>query len=117
MMNPLRSEPIHLSISNNWQKQIGSLGREIVVGNPIAGEESIKSIADEAEKQIQQLIYEFVYDLGSSAIDYEIGDQISYYYDILSRDNKFMKVVKKYMKIDSKALKEATENLQIKIRQ
>ncbi len=44
---------------------------------------------------MQQLIFDFVYDLESSAKDPEKGNQISYYFFILSRDNKFIKVVEK----------------------
>jgi hypothetical protein len=49
-------------------------------------------IVDDAEKQIEQQIYEFVYRLASSAP--EVSKEFSYYYDILSRDHKFESVVK-----------------------
>ena len=53
--------------------------------------DSVKPIVDEAESQMQQLIYELVYDLESSLKDPES----SYYYDLLSRDQKFKRVVQK----------------------
>ncbi|MGB6533245.1 MAG: hypothetical protein WBF33_34575 [Candidatus Nitrosopolaris sp.] len=49
-------------------------------------------IVDDAEKQIEQQIYEFVNRLASSAP--EVTKEFSYYYDILSRDHKFERVVK-----------------------
>jgi len=68
-------------------------GREMLVGNWIPREEPIKHIVKDAEKQIEQLIYEFVYDLASSATDPERGKEFLYYYEILSRDRKFMRMV------------------------
>ncbi|MFY9795681.1 MAG: hypothetical protein WAJ93_08330 [Candidatus Nitrosopolaris sp.] len=49
-------------------------------------------IVDDAEKQIEQQIYEFVNRLASSAP--EVTKEFSYYYDILSRDHRFERVVK-----------------------
>jgi hypothetical protein len=51
----------------------------------------LKHIIDEAESQIQQLVYELVYDLELTRKDPES----SYYYDLLSRDQKFRKVMQK----------------------
>jgi NAD(P)-dependent dehydrogenase (short-subunit alcohol dehydrogenase family) len=50
-------------------------------------------IVNDAEKQIEQLIYEFVYDLASSATNSERGREFLYYCEILSRDHKFMRMV------------------------
>ena len=46
---------------------VHQLGQEMAVTRRTPCEESIKDIADDAEDQIEQLIYEFVYDLASSA--------------------------------------------------
>lgn len=68
-------------------------GQELVVGNRIPHEESIKQIVNDAEKQIEQLIYEFVYNLASSATDPDISKVFLYYCKILSGDRKFMRMV------------------------
>jgi hypothetical protein len=75
------------------QYDVHQQGREMVIGNRLPNEESIKHIVNDAEEQIEQLIYEFVYDLASSATDSEIGKEFLYYCEILSRDHKFMRVV------------------------
>jgi hypothetical protein len=54
-------------------------------------EESMKDIVDDAEKLIEQIIYEFVYRLVSSAT--ESSKEFSYYREIVSKDEKFMEVV------------------------
>ena len=72
---------------------VNQLGQEMVVSKRIPSEESIKDIVNDAEKQIEQLIYEFVYHLASSAT--EASKEFSYYCEILSKDVKFMSVVEK----------------------
>lgn len=52
-------------------------------------DESIKNIVNDAEKQIEELIYEFVYDLVESSAT-EAREEFSYYCEILSQDYKFM---------------------------
>ena len=71
------------------QYDVDQLGQEMMVLRPIRSEEPIIQIVNDAEKQIEQLIYEFVYDLASLPKDPEF----SYYCEILSKDDKFMKVV------------------------
>ena len=66
----------------------------MVVGKRIPTEESIKDIINDAKKQIEQLIYGFVYELASlAAKDPEEAKEISYYITILSEDNKFISAV------------------------
>jgi hypothetical protein len=77
----------------------------MIVGRPIRSEEPIEQIVNDAEKKIEQLIYEFVYQLASPAP--EVSKEFSYYCEILSKDDRFMKVYWRYMKIDTKASKEA----------
>ena len=90
-----RNKVVVMSTAGNDQYKeleydVHQLGREMVVGNRIPREESIKHIFNGAEKQIEQLLYEFVYDLASSATDSERGKEFLYYCEILSRDHKFM---------------------------
>jgi hypothetical protein len=60
------------------QYDVRQLGRERLVGNRVPREESIKHVVNDAEKQIEQLIYEFVYDLASSSKDSKIVKKFSY---------------------------------------
>jgi len=73
---------------------------QIVVSNKIPDEDYLRSIVDEAEKQIRQLIYKFVSEIASSPMDSET----SYCYNVLSRDKKFMKVVKEIYEKQHKSL-------------
>jgi hypothetical protein len=66
------------------------INNEMVVVNKIPQEDYLRPLIEEAERQIQQLIYKFVSDLASSPMDSES----SYRYNVLSRDEKFMKVAK-----------------------
>ena len=70
---------------------IGQLNQEIVVSKRIPSEESMKDIVNDAKKRLEQLIYEFVYSLASSAP--ETRKEFSYYCEILSKDDGFVKVV------------------------
>jgi uncharacterized protein YjfI (DUF2170 family) len=96
-LDKARNKVVVMSTANGQYKElqydVRQLGRELVVGNRIPHEESIKQIINDAEKQIEQLIYEFVYDLASSATDPERGNEFLYYCEILSRDLKFMRMV------------------------
>jgi hypothetical protein len=65
--------------------------QEMVVSRSVRGEESMQGIVNDAEKRIEQLIYEFVCRLASSTT--QVSRQASYYREILSKDEKFMKVV------------------------
>lgn len=111
-----------MSIADNGQYKelqydVHQLGREMVVGNRLPSEESIKHIVNDAEKQIEQLIYEFVYDLASSATDSERGKEFLYYCEILSRDHKFMRAVKEIYETKHKVLNVGTnylENIMLK---
>jgi hypothetical protein len=71
------------------------MGSDIVVVEPMIYEE-IKSdgVIDKAKKEIEQLIYEFVYSLGASVADPERNGEYSYYKRILSQDKKFMRAVR-----------------------
>jgi hypothetical protein len=64
---------------------------------------------DDAENQIEQLIYEFVYRLASSPP--EVSKEFSYYYDILSRDHKFERVVKEIYENRHKGFERGCEKL------
>lgn len=99
-LDKARNKVIVMSTAGNGQYKeleydVHQQGREMVVGNRLPSEESIKHIVNDAEKQIEQLIYEFVYDLASSATNSERGNEFLYYFEILSRDHKFMRVVEK----------------------
>jgi hypothetical protein len=63
----------------------------MVVSTGKCSEESMQNIVNNAEKQMEQLIYEFVYRLASSPTG--ANNEFSYYREILSKDEKFMKVV------------------------
>jgi hypothetical protein len=67
------------------------LGKETMVQRRTHIEESLKRILNNAEKQIEQLIYEFVCDLVSSVT--EATNELSYYFENLSKDGKFMRAV------------------------
>jgi hypothetical protein len=69
------------------------LGSDILVGMHLPDEEILGDIIFDAKKQIQQIIYEFVYDLSLSASNPERAKEFSYYYEILSQDQKFMATV------------------------
>jgi hypothetical protein len=69
---------------------IQHINNEMVVVNKIPQEDYLRPLVEEAEKQIQQLIYKFVSDLASSPMDSES----SYCYNVLSGDKKFMKAVR-----------------------
>jgi hypothetical protein len=69
---------------------VHKIGKELVVSRRMRGEESMQDIVNEAEERIEQLIHKFVYHLPS-----ETHKEFSYYREILSKDGKFMTMVKK----------------------
>ena len=69
------------------------LGSDILVGMHLPDEEIFGDIIFDAKKQIQQIFYEFVYDFSLSASNPERAKEFSYYYEILSQDQKFMATV------------------------
>ncbi len=73
---------------------VSKLGIDILVGMNTPDEKLLEEIVGNTKKQIQQLIYQFVYDLSASVSDSEKSQEFSYYCKILSQDKKFMTVVK-----------------------
>lgn len=73
------------------QYDIRQHGKDTIVTDPVRSEEPIEKLLYDAKKQIEGLIYEFVYDLPSSGP--ETSKEFLYYCEILSRDDRFMKVV------------------------
>jgi hypothetical protein len=69
------------------------LGSDIQVGMRLPNEELLEDIVSDV-KQIQQIIYEFVYDLSLSISDPEKSQEFLFYRKILSQDKKFMAAVK-----------------------
>jgi hypothetical protein len=88
-----RKKVIAMGSVNSQYKEleydISQIGSDIVVSKPIPYE----GIVNDAKKQIDQLIYEFICDLASAA-NSERSKEISYYSKILSEDKKFMSIVK-----------------------
>jgi hypothetical protein len=81
----------------------------MIVGRPIRSEEPIEQIVNDAEKKIEQLIYEFVYQLASPAP--EVSKEFSYYCEILSKDDKFMKAVEEIYESRHKGFERGYDNL------
>ena len=71
--------------------EVRQVDQEMVVSRRMRREESMQDIVDDAEKRIEQLIYKFVYSLASPAT--EASREVSYCREILSQDEKFMRVV------------------------
>jgi hypothetical protein len=69
------------------------LGSDILVSVRLPNEKLLEDIVGDVNKQMQQIIYEFVYDLSSSASNPEKSQEFSYYCKILSQDKKFMDAV------------------------
>jgi hypothetical protein len=83
----VRGEPKKIEYSTS------KVGPDILVGMPTPYEKLLEDIADDTKKRIQQLIYDFIYDLSSSVSDSEKTQEFSYYSKILSQDKKFMAAV------------------------
>jgi hypothetical protein len=75
-----------------FEYDVLQLGLGTVVVRHTRSEVSMKDIV-KYEKRLEQLIYEFVYSLASPAP--ETSKEFSYYCEIQSKDDRFMKVVKK----------------------
>ena len=73
------------------------LGSDIQVGMRLPDEKLLEDIVSDI-KQIQQIIYEFVYDLSLSVSDPEKRQEFLFYRKILSQDKKFMAAVKEIYK-------------------
>ena len=69
------------------------LGSDILVTMPLPNEKLLEDIVGDIKKQMQQIIYEFVYDLSSSTSNPEQIQEFSYYCKILSQGKKFMAAV------------------------
>lgn len=83
--------------------------QEMVVMRHMRREESMQDIVNDAEKRIEQIIYDFVYRLASSAP--EANKELSYYSEFLSQDEKFMKVVGEIYKNRHKGFEEGYKKL------
>lgn len=69
------------------------LGQEMMVLRPIPSNAPTERVLNDAKKRIEQLVYENVLFAASSAA--ETSKEFSYYCEILSKDDRFMKVVEK----------------------
>ena len=58
----------------------------------------MEDIVGDVKKQMQQIIYEFVYDLSSSISDPEKSQEVLFYRKILSQDKRFMTAVEEISK-------------------
>ena len=76
--------------------EVRDVDQETVVSRRMRREESMQDIVNDAEKRIEQIIYEFVYNLEVSGT--EASREVSYCREILSQDEKFMKVVEEIYK-------------------
>jgi len=74
-----------------FEYDVRLLGQEMVVSKGIPSEESMKDIVNDGKKRLEQLIYEFVYSFTSPAP--ETRKEFSYYCEILSKDDRFVKVM------------------------
>lgn len=88
---------------------VRQLGEEMLVSRPISSEESMKDIVNDAKKKLEQIIYEFVYHLVSPTP--ETNKEFSYYCEILSQDDKFMKVVEEIYEDRHKGFERGYEKL------
>jgi hypothetical protein len=67
------------------------MGSNILVSMHAPDEELLMDIIQDAQKQMRQIIYEFVYDLSLLAVsDQERAKELFYYCKILSQDKKFL---------------------------
>jgi hypothetical protein len=72
-------------------------------------EKSMQDIVNDAKKRTEQLIYDFVHPLASSAT--EESKEVSYSREILSLDEKFMKIAEEVFKNRHKAFEEGYKKL------
>jgi hypothetical protein len=73
------------------------LGSDIQVGMRLPDEKLLDDIVNDV-KQMQQIIYEFVYDLSLFVSDPEKNEEFLFYRKILSQDKKFMAAVEEIYK-------------------
>ena len=73
-------------------------GSDILVVMDVSNEKLLEDIVGDVKKQMQQIIYEFVYDLSSSISDPEKSQEFLFYREILSQDKKFMFAVEEIYK-------------------
>jgi hypothetical protein len=83
---------------NEVEYSTAKMGLDILVGMHQPHEELLANILCDTKKQMQQIIYEFVYDLSLSASDPEKTKEFLYYCKILSQDKKFMVAVENIYK-------------------
>jgi hypothetical protein len=74
-----------------------------------ASEEPIEQIVNDAKALMEQLIYGFVYQMGSLAMGR--NEEFSYYTKILSQDDRFMNAVQKIYENRHKAFEKGYDNL------
>lgn len=75
------------------------MGSEIIAVNSTTREESLKSsLINTAVNRLEQIIYQFVYELGLSTSDFNLKEKVSYSVKILSDDSKFMSVLERLYK-------------------
>jgi hypothetical protein len=84
------------------------LGSDILVAKDLSDEELLVDIITDAKKQMQHLIYEFIYDLASES---ERVKEFYYYHKILSQDKKFMAAVEDLYKNRHKAFEKGYKML------
>jgi hypothetical protein len=84
-----RVEGKHREIEYNTTK----LGPDILVGMHLPNEKLLQDIIIDTKRQIQQIIYEFVYDLSLAELDRDKAREFFYYCKVLSQDKRFMEVV------------------------
>jgi hypothetical protein len=89
--------------------EVRDVDQETVVSRRMRREESMQDIVNDAEKQIEQIIYGFVYNLAFSGT--EASREVSYCREILSQDEKFMKVVEEIYKNRHKGFEVGYKNL------
>lgn len=71
----------------------------------------MKDIVNNSKKQIEQLIYQFVYDLTSTRSNSELSKEFAYCIKILSEDKRFMAAVKEIYKDRHKGFERGYEML------
>jgi DNA-binding PadR family transcriptional regulator len=88
-------------------------GSDILVSKQRGNDKLLSNIVYNIEKQMHQIIYDFVYHLSLSASNPEKSQEFLYYCEILSRDKKFMATVEDIYKNRHKAF-ETGYNMLIK---
>jgi len=89
--------------------EVHEMDGEMVASIRIPSKETAIGIVNYAQKKIEQLIYGFVCELASSGP--EESKKFSYYYEILSRDDKFMKMLEEIYQNRDKAFERGYRRL------